>query len=379
MKKILWLLTMSLLLWSSYAIDFRGDDVVTIDQPVDETLFVWWTEVTVSSTIDGDLFVGGQHVIVEWNVSEDAWIWWNNIIVNGDIQDDLRVWWNIISVSWKIAGDIMWWWNSVSVKNSVGWDAMLGWNSVRVTWPISGDATIWSEKFFVWAKIWWDVEFEGEKLEFGSWGRISGDLFIPVHSKVDDISISWYVDGDVVRTDEIFWWLYKDVSREKEWEKHKKRRWHHMKFNLFRFFSLAILWSLLMRLMPNYIMKASETIKNKPWKTLWYGALILVATPFVALILMMTWVWASVGWWLMANYLFLWIFLSLFAVVFFADMIVRKWFSAVHAHPLLVRILVIIVLSALVTVLPYVVSLILGLFWLWSGLINDMKIIDEHR
>ncbi len=378
MKKVFFLLITTLFLWSTFAIDFKWDTFVTIDTPVDETLFIGATEVTVSTTVDGDLFVWWQHVLLDWTVTEDARIGWNTVIVNWSIQDDLRVWWNLVTISWRVWGDIMGWGNSFSVKNDVLWDVMIGWSSVRITWTIWWDATIWSEKLFLWSLIEWDVEFEWEELEFWSWARIVWDLTLPEKSLILDADLEEYVWGEIIRGETLFWW--RDSEAWLTWESNDKSEKKHLgpKFDLFRFLSLIAMWTLLMWLMPNYIKKAGETIRVEPARSIWYGALLLILTPIVALILMMTWIGSALWWFLMANYMFLWVFLSLFAVIFFADLIVSRWFSDVNAHPLLVRVLIVIVLSALVSSLPYVVSMIVWLFGLGAWFINDMKILKRN-
>ena len=357
MKKLLtWLLILTAFLSAWFAIEFMTDDFIAIDVPVDSTVFAWWSEINVNATIDGDAFLAGQNIMLSADVTEDAWFAANSIIINGSVQDDLRAAWNTISISAPVVGD-----------------AMIAGNTLSLNANVWGDVYAWGRILNLNGEIAWDLNFDGDILKLWSAGKVLGNARISPDAIVPD-NFSAQVVGEISYSEsELVWW----IARESDDKKHWKERGFH--FNFFRFLSLIILWALAFWFMPNYISKASNTIKQKPGKTLLSGLWILAITPFAAMILLATGVGASLGWWILANYIFFWVFLGLFAVIFFADWIVDAWAHRFIGSSIRAKIAVMVLLSLILTLLPYAISVILWLFGLWAGWLNDKKIIQENR
>ncbi len=93
MKKIITvLLLLALLLPSVYAAQNANDQkVVTIENDINDDLFVSGDQVTVNGNINGDLFAGGGQVVVNGNVTGDAYVVGGNVTVNGQITGGLIV------------------------------------------------------------------------------------------------------------------------------------------------------------------------------------------------------------------------------------------------------------------------------------------------
>jgi hypothetical protein len=95
MKKIITvLLLLALLLPSVYAVQNVNDqtgNVVTIDNDVNDDLFVSGNQVTINSNVNGDLFAAAGDVVVNGNVTGDAYVVGGNVTVNGQITGGLIV------------------------------------------------------------------------------------------------------------------------------------------------------------------------------------------------------------------------------------------------------------------------------------------------
>lgn len=93
MKKIITiLLLLALLLPSVYAAQNVNDqtgNAVTIDNDVNDDLFVSGDQVTVNGNINGDLFAAGGQVVVNGNVTGDAYVAGGNVTINGQITGGL--------------------------------------------------------------------------------------------------------------------------------------------------------------------------------------------------------------------------------------------------------------------------------------------------
>ncbi|HQM94403.1 MAG TPA: hypothetical protein PLJ66_01805 [Methanofastidiosum sp.] len=88
------LLLFALLLPSVYAVqNINGEDgkVVTIDNDVNEDLFVSGDQVTINGNINGDLFAVAGEVVINGQVFGDAYIAGGNVTVNGQVTKGLVV------------------------------------------------------------------------------------------------------------------------------------------------------------------------------------------------------------------------------------------------------------------------------------------------
>lgn len=359
MKKNYWLIA---IIWffglfgQVSSLTFIWDDIVTIDTPLNEMTVIGGNNVQINAEIDGDLFVGWKNVLINANITEDAWIAWDVLNINWDIQDDLRAAGSDITIWWEVSWDIMLWWNTISINAPVWWDAH-----------------IWGKTLRLDTSIWWDLFFDGDKILLWSWAAVAWNISLLDGTEII-WNLSWAVSWDIMYNA----WIEKEFWWEGGWDEQKKSRWW-FHFNFFRFLTLCLLWALGLWSMPNYVSKASQTIQSSWSKTLLYGLWILVLVPIIAMILLATWVWAPLWWFLIANYIFLRVFLWVFAVIFFADMLVDRWLGKYMWTSIRAKIWVMVVLSFLLTMLPYIATFILWLFGLWAGYLNDMKILKKNK
>ena len=93
MKKIITvLLLLALLLPSVYAAQTvnNGDQkIVTIENDVNDDLFISGDQVTINGNINGDLFAAGGQVVVNGNVTGDAYVAGGNVTINGQVTGGL--------------------------------------------------------------------------------------------------------------------------------------------------------------------------------------------------------------------------------------------------------------------------------------------------
>ncbi|KYC51098.1 MAG: hypothetical protein AMQ74_01167 [Candidatus Methanofastidiosum methylothiophilum] len=95
MKKLLIiLLVFALLLPGIYAAQTINDEtqkVVTIENDVNDDLFISGDKVIINGNINGDLFAGAGEVLVNGNVTGDAYIAGGNVTINGNVIGGLIV------------------------------------------------------------------------------------------------------------------------------------------------------------------------------------------------------------------------------------------------------------------------------------------------
>ena len=86
------LLLVSLLLAGPVlAAEFETGDVITIDEDVDDDLYVAGSEITVNATIHGDLIAVGGEITINGTVEGDFWAAAGRIRIYGTVTDDVRM------------------------------------------------------------------------------------------------------------------------------------------------------------------------------------------------------------------------------------------------------------------------------------------------
>jgi Na+-translocating ferredoxin:NAD+ oxidoreductase RnfD subunit len=132
--------------------------------------------------------------------------------------------------------------------------------------------------------------------------------------------------------------------------------------------------------MPNYLQRGVKTIYKQPRQSRLAGLLLLVVTPIVAVLLLVSVVGAAVGGWLLANYLFVWIFLqlrvALFATHYLLGIVMDR--QRKERKTRWEYLLAFVVLALVLAVLPYWLTFLLGCFVLGACLQQDRPVIKEQ-
>lgn len=147
-----------------------------------------------------------------------------------------------------------------------------------------------------------------------------------------------------------------------------------------RVISLIVLGLIALFVMPNYLQRGVKTIYKQPRQSRLTGLLLLVVTPIVAVLLLVSVVGAAVGGWLLANYLFVWIFLqlrvALFATHYLLGIVMDR--QRKERKTRWEYLLAFVVLAVVLAVLPYWLTFLLGCFVLGACLQQDRPVIKEQ-
>ena len=240
-----------------------GGDI-TISQSVAEDLIVAGGSVTISrgATIGGDLLVAGGKVIIEGQVKGNADIVGGEIVFNGVIEGNARLRAiEILSINGRVAGHTVFAAPQVTLDSAAGFGA---------------DIDYWQE---VGPIDFSEVEIAGTAI-FNPELRIGGEELA-----------RHFPDGDGMALFGI--WL------------------------IFSILSGALFILVLVLLAPNFFSKAAEPLQESFWKNAGIGFLYFVATPVVALLLMLSVIGLPLGLFVLFGYFFSIIFaVALTAIVF---------------------------------------------------------------
>lgn len=275
-------LAFGLLLWGqtqALAADFRapeadGDGNVTVGAGESvKNLYVAGRAVTVNAPTAGDLLVAGGTVSVIGSTEQDLAAVGGNVQLSGSVGGDLRAAAGNLTISGPVGGDLVAAGGTVTVPSGsrIAGDAVLGGGTVTLEAPVSGRLTVGGESVTINGKVDGAVRVVAERLVFGPNADIRGPVqyrgrvpaVVKAGAKVPEIGFS-----------------------------ELPRRSGALGALTAAFVLKVLAWTLvglvLVRYRKNALRAVYVTATTSPWVSLGVGLVAAVATPVVALVLLLS-------------------------------------------------------------------------------------------
>jgi cytoskeletal protein CcmA (bactofilin family) len=243
-----------------------GGDIV-IDGTLNGDIFAIGRSITVNGRVDGGVSFGGQTATINGEITNGLRFGGQSIVVNGRIGRDLVVGCSQLSVlsTGQIDGDLVFGAATVQVSGSIG-DSILGAGSeVTLSNGVGGDITLNAERLTITstANIDGNIKYTSlNEASIQSGAIISGEMshFIPERpdrGKIDNGIIAG-IAGIAV--------LWRILS----------------------YLMIFVIGLILILIAKKRLTLMQSVVQKNPWQTLGWGALILIATPIAAIIIMIT-------------------------------------------------------------------------------------------
>ncbi|MFC2067387.1 hypothetical protein ACFLUO_10180 [Chloroflexota bacterium] len=274
------------------AFDVREGETVTIasGEVINDDLYVAGGDIVINGTVNGDVFAvgrsitingrvnggvsfGGQTATINGEITNGLRFGGQYIIVNGRIGRDLVVGGAQLSVSriGQIDGDLVFGAGTVQVDGAIG-DSILGaGGEVTLANNVGGDIILNADRLTITssADIQGDIKYTSpNEASIQSGARISGDISHLIPERLDKDEMAEGIMAGIVGV--VVWKILSYVM----------------------IFIIGIIIILIAR---RRITLMQRTIQKSPWQTLGWGALILIATPIAAVIVMITVVGLPLG------------------------------------------------------------------------------------
>lgn len=312
----------------SLQFSMRDDTYITgaqidIEKPVRGDVLFAGGQLTVSASIGGDLTAAGGRIVVDGSVRDDARIAGGDVTINGNIGGDLLVFGGRVTIGEKstIAGDVLVAGGSVTVEGRVRGNLRARGSDVNLLGPVDGSVDSRSERINVGASIGRDASLSALQWYVGDRARIGGKLrywqpqgerdFTGVHrgKAVYDTSLavsgSDHMKGDV---------LMAVIAT----------------FTLFSLLSGALLIALLLFATKTFFRDAAKRLRTSPGRSLLYGFLYFVATPFILFLLFITLAGIPIAFFLATGYVFSLIFAKPLTAIVLAKWIEQSLKAPLH-------------------------------------------------
>jgi len=340
--------------------------------------------VTIASgeVIDDDLYAAGGTITIDGTVNGDLWAAGGTININGKVHGDVVAAVSTLNVDGEVGQAVRVVGATININGSIGDDLMVGGNIVT----ISSAATIGGDLLFAASKV-----------------RIDGVIYGYIRGAGDEVTLADGVGGDVqVGVDELTVtssaFIQGDLSYFSENEAVIQSGAQivgtvsHDTFKIGLLFRAGIIPTILGRLVgflmilaigvvivlvaPRRAALMADTIRNKPWWSLGWGAIVLFATPVAAIVVCITIIGIPLGLIALALYGIA-IYLSQIPVALFIGRWILGYFSKTDSRAVMVGALALgLAILCLLRMIPYVgffIGLVAVLFGLGAALVSWRK------
>ncbi|MFC1931346.1 hypothetical protein ACFLXJ_04030 [Chloroflexota bacterium] len=242
-----------------------GGDIV-IDGTVNGDVFAVGRSITINGRVNGGISFGGQTATINGEITNGFRFGGQSIIVNGRIGRDLVVGGSQLSVSstGQIDDDLVFGAATVQADGSIGGSILGAGSEVTLTNNVGGDITLSVDRLTITsgADIQGDIQYTSpNEASIQPGAIISGDIshLIPERPEKEGVTKG----------------ILAGIAGAAIWK-------------ILSFVMIFIIGIILILITQKRMALMQIAIQKSPWQTLGWGALILIATPIAAVIVMIT-------------------------------------------------------------------------------------------
>ena len=325
------------------AADLRSGDTVTvaIGEVVDGDLYVAGGDIIIDGTINGDIFGVGQSLTVNGIVNGGVSFAGQTLTVTGEITGGARLAGTDINVNGNIDGDLLVGGANVNVtsKARIGGDFLFGASTVRINGPVEGYIKGGGSEVIVTNRVEGDIELGVDRLTVTSTANLRGNLTYTSENEAD-IQSGAQIGGTTTHK----------VPEVREPVVPTLGIWG----KVIAFLMTLLAGIVIILIAPRRAEAVAASVRQKPWLSLGWGAIILFATPIAAIVTFVTVVGVPVGLIGLAIYGVA-IYLSQIAVGLFIGYWIIGYFSKAESRGILVGALALgFAILTLLKLIPYV-------------------------
>jgi len=292
MKKILFILSFLVLFLLPVTAQGAGNEpgivnvYIPANQTIDDNFVRGANTFDIRGNIKGDVIIAGASIDISGQVSGDVLAAASSIKISGEVSGDVRVAGGTVIIDGLVKGNV----NVFAGSADFGLDShILGDISLysgtgNIKGKIDGSVHGGAGSVTLSGQIGENVElrFDGEESNLQTLTVVSGasiggnlDYYSQSKAQIDEEAT---IDGEITK--------HEPTSVGKTTRKFINSFWWFT--NLTSFFGLIIVGLLLIWIFGDKVKKISQRMTEKPGKSMLYGLAILIITPIVSVILMVT-------------------------------------------------------------------------------------------
>ena len=261
----------------------EASDQITRQGVVVDDYYAAGGRIDLDADVAGDVVVAGGELRLGHRIAGDLIAAGGRIEISGEVTDDLRLAGGEIGLAINAGDDLAASGGRIDLRpnSSIGGNAWLSGRELEIGGTIAGDLAAYGGTIRISARVLGDVELEAQHIEWLPGASVGGDLRYRSPEVLPE-TVRSAVAGVLEHDDNA---AYADRG-----------------FGLFFSLALLIAGITLYLLFPRYTVAAARRIGADPWSCLGLGFVFLVATPFLAALLMLILLGFWVGLALLALY-----------------------------------------------------------------------------
>lgn len=310
----------------------KGNNVI-ISQPVNEDLYIMGGTVTINAPIRGDLVIGGGTVVVNNFVTDDLIAGGGRITLNGAVGDDVRAAGGMLDINGRIEGDLAITGGTIIVqkKSAIQGNALIGGGTIVIDGTIRGAVKSTAGDLKINGFIEKEADCRSSHLYIN--GTINGQATLAAPNISIGPDARFYQGvrywssairqdfGQSVKGGKVYFDPLLEMSSGK---------WHYLGYatalGLIWYLTVSFIFILLIQyLFGNTMKKAANKAFDHTFRSMSYGALLLVALPVLIAVLMLTIVGIPIGFLLLIAYTLLLLFATINGSVIAANLIQQQY------------------------------------------------------
>lgn len=312
------------------ATHLKGGENITINEPVDDDLYVAGGNVTINAPIRGDLIIAGGTVTVNDSVYADVLAAGGTVFLHGYVGDDVRAAGGQLEITGIIQDDLIIAGGSVRISRdaTIHGDLIATGGSVMIDGDVMGNASITTGELNLNGTITGALMVKGGAITLH--GRVNG----PAQLAAGEITLG----SGPIFYNEVRYWSGEDddldfssalapgaTASMDESLKFEEPRWEYLGFAsvllaLWYLAAVLVLIFIVHLLFGKALKRAAQTVKAETAKSVGYGFLILVGIPIAIVIAFVTVIGIPVAGLLMLGYLLLGLFASIVTSIVVANL-----------------------------------------------------------
>ncbi|OGF19275.1 hypothetical protein A3G56_02825 [Candidatus Falkowbacteria bacterium RIFCSPLOWO2_12_FULL_45_10] len=260
-----------------------------------------------NETVAGNLYAAGVNVIIDGQITGDLFCAGQSVTINGEVGGDVFCAGSAIAINGKVGGSIRAAASELSISGQIERSALAVASNInlqdggQIGWSFLGAAA----NFTAYGPIGRDLQFAGASLvvnnEVGGNVRFYGEMkgqkknnaptltLLPKAVVNGSLTYSETITTDVKDGAQIKGDTIKQAPKVKEFTKfERKKQFIFWPFIVFSLVSTVILGLVLVRLNGDAVKTVTDNILERPWATLGWGLMLLILTPIVIILLLIT-------------------------------------------------------------------------------------------
>ncbi len=243
--------------------------------------------VRLAAPVKGDFYAAGGRVTVDQSVAGDATLAGGAVTVRAAVGDDLRAAGGDINIESTVGGELYASGGNITLSNAaaVADAATLYGGNVSIEGKINGPLTVYAQKVVLNGEVSRDVEINAEEVELGPRAKLGAALRYPANAQFKTAE-GVIIGGAVTRGD----------SMNGRRDTHPNREWHGEMMGtgpswagtVASIIALLAISALFLLVFTGFAQRASQRIPATPWPALAAGVAVLLGTPMLAMLLMIT-------------------------------------------------------------------------------------------